>query len=240
MSISSSKRALFSPVSFVASLLWMLCYGPCLTGTAHAQATTTNPVSLGTFSILSESAPAGNSVTMAYGVSREGNILITYWLSNDILQVLSVGGGQYEITEALGNRCLTASGPAVAITTCSAASTQLFGLSQQSDGSFAIQSGDSLCVTVGGAFATLDAEACDASAGQSWQFSGSTPLVLPVATPTPTPTPTPQHLPQHRPRRLPQHRPLIRLPHRRRLPPQLRHPHLPRSLTLRPCPRATT
>ncbi|QHN04024.1 family 16 glycosylhydrolase [Granulicella sp. WH15] len=148
------------------------------TGTSGSGGTTSTS-GLGVFSLLNEATTQGNSLTILYGKSTEGDQLTTYWYAQpDVMEVLSLGNSQYEIIEILGNRCVTASGSTVTITTCKANTNQIFSLKPQSDGSYVLQSATGTCINAAGSFTIVDAQTCNSSANQRWKFSGVTPLNL--------------------------------------------------------------
>ncbi len=161
------------------------------TTSATPQSASSTGTNLGVFSLLNEGTATGNSLTVLYGKSTEGDQLTTYWYAQpDVMEVVSVGNSQYEIMETLGNRCITVNGEAVTINTCNASSSQLFSLNLQSDGSYVIQAGSNTCINAANSFTIVNAVACNTSSPQQrWKFSGATKLDLGSTTTTPPSNP---------------------------------------------------
>jgi hypothetical protein len=148
------------------------------TSPAPALPSNTAGTSLGLFSVLNEGYTNANALSVLYGTSSEGGALISYDSSSPDISVVSFGSGRFEIVETLGGRCMTDNGlgATVTITTCTGASSQLFSLMPQVDGSYIIQSTSGTCISSLGPGTAVEALACNASFSQNWMFSGSTPL----------------------------------------------------------------
>jgi hypothetical protein len=134
------------------------------------------------FSINNEGYAGANALTVLYGVSSEGDLLITYYPSSADMNVVSLGSGQYEIVETLGGRCMTNNGigSRITITTCVGGGNQLFLLNPQPDGSYIIQSASGACISAPGAGTAVETQSCNSSLAQNWIFSGNTLLNLGV------------------------------------------------------------
>ena len=151
---------------------------------------------LGAWSLLNQGATQGNSLTLMYGVSTEGNGLTTYWpAAKGNINVVAMSNSQYELVENTGLRCITVSGSSVDIATCTGAPGQLFTLAAQTDGSYSLQAGTGQCVEAPASFSTVGALTCGAAATGHWLFSGSAPLILPGTTAPVTSNPPSSNVP---------------------------------------------
>lgn len=121
---------------------------------------------------------AGSYLDLRYGTSYTGNTLTTYAntsSADEQFMVKAVGNGLFELVETMGGLCITSNGSTMGIDTCSGGSTQLFTLSPDADGSYAIQGVSGLCVSVASEDNSVNLATCTGSASQHWNFGGAVP-----------------------------------------------------------------
>lgn len=192
---SSSVAATGTLTSGSSSLAATSTDSSTASASTTASGATTAGTNLGTFSVLNQSLPIGNSLVVTSGQSFDGNGMVTYWQTNQaLIDVIAMGNGQYEIVEDIGRRCLATAGSAVEIFSCTGATSQLWTLAASTNGGYLIKSAGGQCMSAT-AFTAVTVQACSGATTQLWSFSGTTPLALSgtaAATPTTvTKTPTP-------------------------------------------------